>query len=135
MIGTALIVALTQSWKLTLIIVAAVFPLFVILSFALTREANVDAKVLQVYSKAANLAEEILGSIKTVRAFEANATLLKKYNEWLAKAMVVGNQKSWIWATIFGSDFFFGYMPYALAFWYVITPLISMNRSSHNKDI
>lgn len=117
MIGTALIVGLTQSWRLTLIIVAAVFPLFVILSFAMTREANVDAKMLQVYSKAANLAEEVLGSIKTVRAFEANSILLKKYDVWLAKAMAVGNQKSWMWATIFGADFFFGYMPYALAFW------------------
>ena len=67
MIVTALIVGLTVSWKLSLIIIAAVFPLFVILSFTMTYDANIETEVLRIYSKASNLAEEILGSIKTVR--------------------------------------------------------------------
>lgn len=67
MIATALIVGLTQSWKLSLIITAAVFPLFLILSITMTYDANIEVEVLRIYSKASNLAEEILGSIKTVR--------------------------------------------------------------------
>lgn len=67
MIATALIVGLTQSWKLSLIITAAVFPLFIILSITMTYDANIEVEVLRIYSKASNLAEEILGSIKTVR--------------------------------------------------------------------
>ena len=67
MIFTALIVGLTQSWKLSLIITAAVFPLFIILSVTMTYDANIEAEVIRIYSKAGNLAEEILGSIKTVR--------------------------------------------------------------------
>lgn len=117
MIVTALVVGLSRSWKLALIITAAVFPLFVILGVTMTYEAIVEERVLKIYSKASNLAEEMLGSIKTVRAFEASQTLLKKYNLWLENAMKVGNKKSLVWAIMFAADFFFSYMPYALAFW------------------
>lgn len=117
MIVTALIVGLSQSWKLALIIIAAVFPLFIVLSVTMTYDANIETRVLRIYSKASNLAEEILGSIKTVRAFEANHVLLGKYEGWLNAASVAGHKRSLVWAVMFGGDFFFGYMPYSLAFW------------------
>lgn len=50
-------------------------------------------------------------------AFEANAVLLKKYDGWLVKATSASDRRSKVYAIMFGGDFFFGYMPYALAFW------------------
>jgi len=117
LIVTALVVALSRSWRLSLIVIAAVFPLFVILSFTMTYEANIEQKVSRIYSQASNLAEEMLGSIKTIRAFEAGPTLLKKYRSWNERAHKAAEPKSWVWGIMFAADFFFSYMPYALAFW------------------
>lgn len=97
MIVTSLVVALTRSWRLTLIIIAGVFPLFVILSITMTYEAKFEQNVGRIYSQASNLAEEMLGSIKTVRAFEASPVLLKKYRIWLDRAHKAGEPKSWVW--------------------------------------
>ena len=56
MMVTALIIAFLQSWKLTLIIIAVVLPLFVVLGVTMTMEANVESKLLKIYAEAANLA-------------------------------------------------------------------------------
>ena len=117
MMVTALIIAFLQSWKLTLIIIAVVLPLFVILGVTLTIEANVDNRVLKIYSKAANMAEEVIGSVKTVHAFGATQPLLTKFDEWLVQASEAGRKKGPTLGVMYASEFFFSFVPYALAFW------------------
>jgi ATP-binding cassette subfamily B (MDR/TAP) protein 1 len=117
MMVTALIVAFLQSWKLTLIIMAIILPLFIILGVTLTIEANIDSRMLKIYSEAANLAEEIIGSVKTVHAFGATKPLLGKFDDWLMKASAVGQKKGPVLGAMYASEFFFSFVPYALAFW------------------
>ena len=117
MMVTALVIALVQNWKLTLIIIAVVSPLFVILGVTMTIEANIDSRVLKLYSEAANLAEEVIGSVKTVYAFGAATSLLAKFDDWLAKASKVGYTKGPTLGIMYASEFFFSFAPYAMAFW------------------
>ena len=117
MMVTALIIAFLQSWKLTLIIIAVVFPLFIILGVTMTIEANIDSRLLKIYAEAANLAEETIGSVKTVHAFGAGKPLLAKFDDWLTKASEVGHKKSPALGVMYASEFFFSFVPYALAFW------------------
>lgn len=117
MIVAALVVGLVQSWKLTLIVTAVVIPVFILLGVTMTMEANIETRILNVYSQSSNFAEEVLGSIKTVRAFNAGSVLIKKYDQWLVKASTIGQKKSLVLAIMYGADFFFSYVPYAMAFW------------------
>ncbi|KAI9146794.1 ABC multidrug transporter MDR5 [Paramyrothecium foliicola] len=117
MMVTALVIALVQSWQMTLIIIAVVSPLFVILGITMTIEANVDSRILKVYANAANLAEEIIGSIKTVHAFGASRPLLARFDKWLVQASHVGSKKGPTLGIMYGSEFFFSFAPYAMAFW------------------
>ena len=117
MIIAAMIVGCMESWKLMLIICAVVVPCFIVLPITMTGEASIDAKMLAIYSKGSNLAEEMLGSVKTVHAFGASEFLLKRFDQWLGEANTVGMKKGPILAVMYGADFFFTNMPYSVAFW------------------
>ncbi|KAH7322493.1 ATP-binding cassette, subfamily B, member 1 [Stachybotrys elegans] len=117
MMVTALVIALVQSWQMTLIIIAVVFPLFIILGITMTIEANLDGQILKVYAEAANLAEEIIGSIKTVHAFGASRLLLERFDKWLVQASHAGYKKGPTLGVMYASEFFFSFVPYAMAFW------------------
>lgn len=116
MMVTALIIAFLQSWKLTLIIIAVALPLFVVLGVTMTMEANVESKLLKIYAEKANLAEETIGSIKTVHAFEATRPLLNKFDDWLVKASEMGRKKGPTLGVMYASEFF-SFVPHVLAFW------------------
>jgi ATP-binding cassette, subfamily B (MDR/TAP), member 1 len=117
MIIGALVIGMLQSWKLMLIITAIFMPCFLIMSYTMAAEVDIDARVLQVYSSASNLAEDMLAGVKTVHAFGAVDALLCKFDEWLVRASAIGHCKSPVLAAMYGADFFFSYMPYSVAFW------------------
>jgi ATP-binding cassette, subfamily B (MDR/TAP), member 1 len=81
MIVGAMVVGCLQGWKLMLIITAIFMPCFVIMSYAIAAEVNIDATVLEVYGGASNLAEDMLSGVKTVHAFGTADALLAKFDE------------------------------------------------------
>ncbi|USW56715.1 Putative Type 1 protein exporter [Septoria linicola] len=118
MIAGSFVIGCMQSWKLMLIITAVgVLPFFVVQGFLGSQEAQIEEDLLGVYSRASNLAEEVLGSIKTVHAFGAKEFLLRKFDQQLVHAKAIGCKKSPGLAAMYGGDMFFSYMPYAVAFW------------------
>ena len=75
------------------------------------------AHKVQTYSRAANLAQDALSSIKTVHAFGAGPRLVKWYNEYLEKAHKDGDKKSVILGVLFASQPFLVMAGTALSFW------------------
>lgn len=75
------------------------------------------AHQVQTYSRAANLAQDALSSIKTIHAFGAETRLVKWYNDYLEKAHKDGNKKSAILGVLFASQPFLVMAGTALAFW------------------
>ncbi|KAF7189265.1 ABC multidrug transporter MDR5 [Pseudocercospora fuligena] len=116
MVVAAMVIGCTQSYSLMLIITAVVVPCFAILPLSMAADANIDARMLEIYSRASNLAEEMLGSIRVVHAF-GPSILLERFDRWLGNARVEGQRKSPVWAIMYGADFFFTNMPYSVAFW------------------
>lgn len=124
MLITAFIVAFTQYWKLTLV-AATTLPAAVLgVGITVALDARLEAKILEVYSKAGGLVEEALGSIRNVAAFGANEKLRKKYDGYLDIAKKFGVKKGPVLGTLYSSEFFMMYCAYALAFWYGIRLLL-----------
>lgn len=67
------------------------------------------AHQVQTYSRAANLAQDALSSIKTVHAFGAGPRLVKWYDEYFKKSVILG--------VLFASQPFLVMAGTALSFW------------------
>lgn len=120
-------------WKLTLVILSCA-P-FIIISTAVVAkmQSSLTEKELQSYSKAGSVAEEVLGSIRTVIAFGGEKKELERYEQRLKPAEKNGKKKG-IYSGIGGGlMWFIIYCCYALAFWYGIT-LILEDRDKIDKD-
>lgn len=71
----------------------------------------------RIYSHAATIAHDALGSIKTIFAFGAQQKIVQLYDEDLKAAHKEGNKKSLIYGVLFSSQYFFVLSGTALAFW------------------
>lgn len=108
---------------------------FIIISTAVVAkmQSSLTEKELQSYSKAGSVAEEVLGSIRTVIAFGGEKKELERYEQRLKPAEKNGKKKG-IYSGIGGGlMWFIIYCCYALAFWYGIT-LILEDRDKIDKD-
>lgn len=130
MLCSAFVVAFTQSWRLTLPVATTVPTAVILVGITVMLDAKVEAKVLDIYSKAGGLVEETLGSIRVVVAFGAGGKLRKKYDEHLEAAKKLGLKKGPILGVQYSSEFFIMYCAYALAFWYGIKLLLQGNIGS-----
>lgn len=68
------------------------------------------------YSAAATIATEVISSIPTVQAFNAEAKLALEYDKRLVIAQKVGYQKAVVMACMFGTSWGVLYLAYGLAF-------------------
>lgn len=125
MLVAAYVVALSQGWKLALVTATTMPAAIIGVGITLTLDARLEAKILDIYSKAGGLVEEALGSIRVVAAFGAQSKLIKKYDAYLEKAKVFGVKKGPILGILYSSEFFTMYCAYALAFWYGIRLLLA----------
>lgn len=125
MLVASFVVAFTRSWNLTLPVATSVPAAVVLVGVTVAMDAKVEAKILDVYSKAGGLAEETLGSIKVVVAFGAKNKLRAKYDKHLDVAKKFGLKKGPILGVQYSSEFFIMYCAYALAFWYGIKLLLN----------
>lgn len=118
MLIASFIVAFVRSWRLTLPVATTIPTAVTIVGITVAFDAKLEAKVLDIYSKAGGLVEETLGSIRVVVAFGAGGKLRKKYDEHLEAAKKIGVKKGPILGVQYSAEFFIMYCAYSLAFWY-----------------
>lgn len=112
------VVALHSEWRLGLV-TATIIPAAVILvglTSALDEKKEQDLNTIN--AEAATVAEEVLSTVRTVRALNAEKKLANKYGSILAKAMDIGWSRGPIKGSQAGTYMFSIYGAYALAFWY-----------------
>jgi ABC-type multidrug transport system fused ATPase/permease subunit len=93
MLGAAFVVAFTRQWKLTLVVATSLPGAVLAVGITVALDARLEAKILDIYSKAGGLVEESLGSIRIVTAFGASRKLQKKYDAYLEVAKKFGVKK------------------------------------------
>jgi ATP-binding cassette subfamily B (MDR/TAP) protein 1 len=71
----------------------------------------------RIYSRAATLAQDALGSVKTIHAFGAQEKIVTWYDEYLEKAHTEGRKKSLIYGVLFSGQTFLVMSGTSLAFW------------------
>ncbi|KAL7957265.1 P-loop containing nucleoside triphosphate hydrolase protein [Trichoderma compactum] len=113
----AFVVALHSQWKLALvtatIIPAAVVAVGITSVFDEKKEASLNA----INAEAATLADELMSSMRTVRALRAENALGSKYEGMLKRAIAIELARSPIKGIQAGVYMFMLYGGYALAFW------------------
>lgn len=120
LVAAAFIIAFTSQWKLGLVTATIVPATMIIVGATATRESKLEESINAINADAATLAEEILGSIRTVHSLGATEKLLKSYHSYLQQAKVVGWRLSPITGFQAATYMFMIYAAYALAFWYGI---------------
>ncbi|KAF2818656.1 putative ABC transporter [Ophiobolus disseminans] len=114
---SAFIVALAVQWKLALITMSIVPAMVVVIGACVSLDAPIEARITRLYSRAANLAQDAIGSIKTIHAFGAQRKIVERYDVYLQKAHVEGNKKSILYGVLFSAQTFLVMSGTALAFW------------------
>lgn len=124
MLISAFVVAFTQNWKLTLVTATTLPAVIILVGITVVFDQKLEAKILDVYSKAGGLAEEALSSVRNVVAFGAHDKLMQKYGVYLDAAKVFGVKKGPLLGVQYSSEFSVMYCAYSLAFYYGIQLLL-----------
>ncbi|GFG16352.1 leptomycin B resistance protein pmd1 [Aspergillus udagawae] len=114
---TAFIIAYIKSWKLALICSATLVALLLIMGGCSTAMLGFNKRALASQGQGASLAEDILDSIRTVVAFDAQETLAAKYEKHLKDAERPGMRAQMIFALMVGALLCVMYLNYGLGFW------------------
>lgn len=93
MMLAAYIIAFTRQWKLTLVTGTTMPAAVTAVGITVALDAKLEAKILNIYSKAGGLVEEAFSSIRIVTAFDAGDKLRKKYDKYLDEAKRFGVKK------------------------------------------
>ncbi|PNS18398.1 Leptomycin B resistance protein pmd1 [Sphaceloma murrayae] len=114
---SSFIVALAVQWKLALITMSIIPAICLLVGGCIGTAVPIDGRITKIYSRAGTLAQDVLGSIKTLQAFGAQEKVAKWYEEYLQAAHKEGNKKSVIFGILFSSQNFLVLSGTALAFW------------------
>ncbi|KAK7178669.1 multidrug resistance protein 3 [Paraphaeosphaeria sporulosa] len=118
MLVSAFAVAFSQSWQLTLVMLAAVLITMGLMGFIVASDQKLDVSLNQQYDQCSLVAEDALGSIKTVVAFGAGNKFLAKYDHILARAKRLGRKKGPFVGMMFATQYFFMFIAWAIGFWF-----------------
>ena len=113
----AIVIAIIAQWKLALITITIAPVMVVGIGFAIGVDAQIEFKIMKVYSAANSLAEDVIGSVRNVHAFWMRPRLVQKYDNYLTQARKLGDKKSPVWGLIYSTEFFMIFSGYALCFW------------------
>ncbi|KAG8625732.1 hypothetical protein KVT40_006133 [Elsinoe batatas] len=115
---SSFIVALAVQWKLALIIIMSVIPASIlVVGVPLAADAPIEARVVKIYSQAGTIAQDALGSIKTIQAFGAQKKVIGWYDDLLRAAHKEGSKKSVLYGVLSSCQTFVVMAGIALAFW------------------
>ncbi|CAO1320937.1 unnamed protein product [Diamesa hyperborea] len=120
-------------WKLTLVMMTCAPVIILCTAVVAKMQSSLTEKELKSYSSAGSVAEEVLGSIRTVVAFGGETKELNRYQQRLLPAEKNGKKKGVFSGIGGGIMWFIIYCCYALAFWYGIS-LILADRDKLDKD-
>ncbi|RKL09156.1 hypothetical protein BFJ68_g9099 [Fusarium oxysporum] len=87
------------------------------IGFSIGVDAQIEFKIMKLYSAANSLAEDVIGSVRNVHAFWMRARLVQKHDNYLTQARKLGDKKSPVWGLIYSTEFFMIFSGYALCFW------------------
>ncbi|RKK48807.1 hypothetical protein BFJ66_g7353 [Fusarium oxysporum f. sp. cepae] len=87
------------------------------IGFSIGVDAQIEFKIMKLYSAANSLAEDVIGSVRNVHAFWMRPRLVQKYDNYLTQARKLGDKKSPVWGLIYSTEFFMIFSGYALCFW------------------
>ncbi|KAJ3372638.1 Multidrug resistance protein 1 [Allomyces arbusculus] len=115
---TGFVIAFTQSWKLTLVLMAT-FPAFGLSGFIVGKVFSEGTSRSQaVYARAGAVAQEALANIRTVTAYGGQNRALKKFSAMLEDTVRVNERKAWVTGAGFGVFFGLLYLLFGLGAWY-----------------
>ncbi|KAF4972245.1 hypothetical protein FSARC_1142 [Fusarium sarcochroum] len=113
----AIVIAMISQWKLALITTTIVPIIILAIGFAIGVDAQIEYNILNIYSLADSLAEDVIGSIRNVHAFWMRPRLVQKYDKHLTQARKLGGKKSPVWGILYSIEFFMIFSGYSLCFW------------------
>lgn len=113
----AFVIAFISQWKLTLIILCIVPAILIIVGVPASFDAVINTNLFSLYAQAASYAENILGGVRTVHAFNLGPRVSGKYSSFLDDALHHGMKKNKIMGVMFGGQYFVIYSGMGLAFW------------------
>ncbi|KAF2014111.1 P-loop containing nucleoside triphosphate hydrolase protein [Aaosphaeria arxii CBS 175.79] len=114
---SAFVVAFAVQWKLTFILLSIVPTIIVVTGICIGIDVKQEGSILEIYSQASSLAEEMFSTMRTVHSYWLHPLLSRKFDGFLAAAMKIGMKKSPNYAVLFSTEFFCVYAGYGLAFW------------------
>lgn len=116
---SSIIISFVYGWKLTLVVLSCA-PIIVIATAVVAKvQSSLTAQELNAYGQAGSVAEEVLGAIRTVIAFNGEQKEVDRYAEKLVPAEKTGIRRG-MWSGVGGGVMWFIiYISYAVAFWYV----------------
>ncbi|KAF9113289.1 Multidrug resistance protein 1 [Mortierella sp. AM989] len=112
------VIAFTHGWRMSLVLLTSV-PLMAVAGGLMAKYATsttVDGQ--DSYAKAGGLAEQAIGSIRTVVAFDGQKRELNKFSAFLDDAYKSGVKKAIATGVGIGSFMLIMFLSYSLAFWY-----------------
>ncbi|KAJ6323369.1 hypothetical protein OIU76_010809 [Salix suchowensis] len=112
------VIAFIKGWKLTLVMASSI-PLLVLSGAVMAITVSKTASRGQAaYSHAANIADQSIGSIRTVVSFTGEKQAVDQYNKSLTEAVKTGSQEGLAMGVGFGMVAFIVFSNYALAVWF-----------------
>lgn len=114
---SSIIISFVYGWKLTLVVLSCA-PIIVIATAVVAKvQSSLTAQELTAYGQAGNVAEEVLGAIRTVIAFNGEQKEVNRYADKLIPAEKTGIKRG-MWSGVGGGVMWFIiYISYAIAFW------------------
>nr|XP_003701514.1 PREDICTED: multidrug resistance protein homolog 49 isoform X1 [Megachile rotundata]XP_012136737.1 PREDICTED: multidrug resistance protein homolog 49 isoform X1 [Megachile rotundata]XP_012136738.1 PREDICTED: multidrug resistance protein homolog 49 isoform X1 [Megachile rotundata]XP_012136739.1 PREDICTED: multidrug resistance protein homolog 49 isoform X1 [Megachile rotundata] len=130
---SSIIISFVYGWKLTLVVLSCA-PIIVIATAVVAKvQSSLTAQELSAYGQAGSVAEEVLGAIRTVIAFNGEQKEVDRYAEKLVPAEKTGIRRG-MWSGVGGGVMWFIiYISYAIAFWYGVQ-LILEDRPKEVKE-
>ncbi|KAK3310165.1 P-loop containing nucleoside triphosphate hydrolase protein [Chaetomium strumarium] len=123
-IVTAIIVAFTHSWSLTLVTASVILFILLVISILLPFIIKGHSRLTKADARGTSVATEALGAIRMVTSCGAEARMSQRYAEWVKKAKQATLFTSPFMSAQFGLIFFGLFGSFALAFWYGMKSLI-----------
>lgn len=127
----AYVIAFKYSWALTLVTSSAIVFVLVVYSITTPIVIKLVQKLEAADAKAASVAGEVFGSIRTAFSLGAEEQLTEKYYQSVAHSQTTGLRISRQFGMQLAPIFFAMYSSFALAFWYGI----KLYRGGHIHDV
>ena len=115
---TAIIVAFTHSWSLTLVTSSVLVFIGIVYGTLIPVIVRMTKEMEFADEKAASIAGEVLGSIRMIVACGAEGRIAKRYSKWVEESRRRGLKISPFIGAQFAPLFFSVYATMALCFWY-----------------